>query len=142
MVRLSNIGLHTEERTLRQFAAACILFPGGLGAWKLYWGHGPVAGTYVWMIPGIIIGVLGLVAPKRIRLVYAAAMFAAFPIGWVLSHVLLAVLYGIVMAPIGLLLRALRRDRLRMERPQPGAYETYWITRPESEDPDRYLRQF
>jgi hypothetical protein len=141
MVGLSDISLNPEERTLRQFAAACILFLGGLGAWKLY-RHGPVAGAYVWMILGIAVGALGLVAPKRIRLLYVGAMFVAFPIGWVVSHVLLAVLYGMVMTPIGLLLRALRRDRLRIERPQPEAYETYWITRPESQAPDRYLRQF
>jgi hypothetical protein len=141
MNRLSDISLHPEERTLRQFAAACILFLGGLGAWKLY-RHGPAAGTYVWMILGLAVGALGLLAPKRIRLAYCGAMFVAFPIGWVVSHVLVTVLYGVVMTPIGFLLRALRRDRLRIERPRPEAYETYWTPRPESKDMARYLRQF
>ena len=141
MVRLSDINLHPGERTLRQFAAACILFLGGLGAWKLY-RHGPAAGAYAWMILGIALGGLGLLAPRRVRLVYAGAMLLAFPIGWVVSHVLLTVLYGVVMTPIGFLLRALRRDRLRIERPAPQAYQTYWTPRPESKDVARYLRPF
>ena len=39
-------------------------------------------------------------------------MFAVFPIGWVVSHLLLGVVYFLVLTPIGLTLRALGRDPL------------------------------
>lgn len=141
MVRFSVVSLTADEKTLRQFAAACIVFAGGLGAWKLYH-HAPVSGEYAFVLVGIMVGAVGLVAPNRIRLVYAGAMLISFPIGWVVSHFMLAVLFGFVLTPIALLLRALRRDRLRIERPQPNACESYWIAKPELQDSGRYLRQF
>jgi len=138
MMRLSDIDLHPDDRTLRQFAAACIVFLGGVGAWKLY-RQGPAAATYALMIFGFAVGAVGLMAPRIIRLIYAAAMIVAFPIGWVVSRVIMTVFFFVVITPIGLLFRVLGRDRLRIKHP---ACNSYWINRTEAESPARYLRQF
>jgi hypothetical protein len=67
-------------------------------------------------------------------------MVGLSPIGWVISHVILAVIYYLVLTPIGLLLRAAGRDLLARRR-DPTA-ESYWIDRGAKPEVERYFRQY
>jgi len=80
-----------------------------------------------------------LVPPIR-KPVYLAWMCAAFPIGFVMSYVILAVTYFAVFTPIALLLRLLRRDPL--ERKFDRAATTYWTPHRPAGKVERYFRQF
>jgi Saxitoxin biosynthesis operon protein SxtJ len=83
---------------------------------------------------------LGIARPAWMRLVMLAWMWAAFPIGWIVSHVLVAVVYYLVVTPVGLAMRALGRDPLS-RRFDPAA-ESYWVPRRQEADRRRYFRQF
>lgn len=87
-----------------------------------------------------IVAVVGLVRPAWIRPVYVGWMLAVFPIGWVVSHTVLVVVYFGVITPIGWLLRWRGHDPLQRRR-DPAAV-SYWIPRPPPPDPQRYFRQF
>ena len=63
-----------------------------------------------------------------------------FPIGIVVSHLLIATVYYLCITPIGLLLRLRGRDVLK--RRFPAGEESYWIERKAVEDKGRYFRQF
>lgn len=91
------------------------------------------------LLLGIAIGVLGLIAPQSVRVIYLGAMIIAAPIGWVVSRVLLALLYYFLFTPIALVMRAIGRDRLRIRR---RTLASYWTPQPETNDISRYLRQF
>jgi hypothetical protein len=71
---------------------------------------------------------------------YIGWMYLAFPIGWTVSHVLLAVTYYLVLTPIGLIMRAVGRDPMR-RRLDPEA-KSYWIEHRPDRDPSRYFRQY
>jgi hypothetical protein len=64
----------------------------------------------------------------------------AWPIGWAVSHLLLAGVFYLLIAPLGLAIRLSGRDKLQM-RPEPSA-ATYWTPRPPAPPADRYFRQF
>jgi hypothetical protein len=84
---------------------------------------------------------VGLLVPQAIRWVYVGWMLAAFPIGWLVSHLLLAAIFFGVIMPIGLILRVLGRDPMRKSFDRSAS--TYWIARPtEPTDSRRYFRQF
>lgn len=87
----------------------------------------------------IVMPLAALVAQPMARGAYLAMTYATYPIGWTLSHLVLAALYYGVFAPIGLTLRALGRDPLqrRFER---GA-SSYWLPRSGSKSAARYFRQ-
>ena len=87
-----------------------------------------------------VIGLLGFVAPQAIRPVFTAWMVVAFPIGWVVSHVLLGAIFYLVFTPMGLVMRATGWDPMT-RRFEPEA-ETYWIEREQFSDKERYFRQF
>ena len=65
----------------------------------------------------------------------------AFPIGFVLSYVIMAMLFYVVFAPVGLVLRLVGKDPLD-RRFLPDA-PTYWVDARARRAPKRdYFRQF
>jgi saxitoxin biosynthesis operon SxtJ-like protein len=88
----------------------------------------------------VAISIAGLISLEFMRRVWVAMMVGLSPIGWVISHVLLALVYYLVLAPVGLLLRAAGRDLLhrRFDR----AARSYWIDRSAEAPVERYFRQY
>ena len=72
--------------------------------------------------------------------IWVGTMVLTFPIGLVLSHVLVAAAYYLVLTPAALVLRLFRRDPLaRAWEPEATSY---WVRRAPAPDPSRYFRQF
>jgi hypothetical protein len=65
-------------------------------------------------------------------------MVVAFPIGLVVSEVLLRLIYYGAFTPVALVFRAMRRDVLRLRKPQT---DSYWLQRRQRTDPLAYFRQ-
>jgi hypothetical protein len=126
-------------RTLRQFAGLWILFFGGLAAWKAF-GSDSTTAALVLAALAATIGPLGLAYPAAIRPVFVGWMTIAFPIGWVVSHLLLLILFCVFFTPLALVFRVIGRDALS-RRPD-FAKETYWTAKPVAADPSNYFRQF
>jgi polyferredoxin len=126
-----------KKNQLRQFAVIS-LFGFGLLGFILRWRFGmETAPLVLWGI-GAATFVAGLAAPITILPLYTLLMIITMPIGWVVSNLLLGVLYFGIMTPFGFLLRATGRDPLRMKRPET---ETYWQNRSQRRDPSSYYRQ-
>jgi len=137
---LLEIKRDPTNREVRQFScywlpAFCALV--ALWIW-LRWDAG------LWALAPLIAGALsvlvGLLRPEGMRLVFLGWMWAAFPLGWLVSHLLLAAIYYLVLTPIGLIMRVLGRDPLA-RRFEPKA-TTYWTPHAPPRDPAQYFRQF
>ena len=87
----------------------------------------------------VVVGVAGWIRPHGVRLVYLGACYAAAPVGFVVSHLLLAAIYFLVLTPVGLLLRLARKDPL--ERRFDPQRSTYWAPRESARPPESYFRQ-
>ena len=79
-------------------------------------------------------------APEWLRAVYCGFMVLAFPIGWVMSHVIFAIVFYLVFTPIGLLFRISGRDLLKRRFDREA--ETYWEPHKPKDSPEDYFRQF
>ena len=135
-----EIKTNPSRRELRWFGLLFAVFFGLVGALIAFKFRLMDAAYIVWGSAGIITTLYYVVPPVR-RPLYVGWMYAAAPIGWVMSHVLLALVYYGLLTPIGLLRRALRPDRL-CRRFQPDA-PTYWVEhRPGARGATRYFRQF
>ena len=126
-------------RKLRQFAALFLAAFGVVGFLVLRRSGSWEAALAIWAV-ALLVGTSGLIHPRAIRLVWVGMFYLAFPIGWVVSHLLLAVVLYLVFTPIGLLLRLLGRDPL--ERRFDPAAESYWTPHRPADRMDRYFRQF
>jgi hypothetical protein len=134
----SDISFAPATRTLRQFAALWLVFFGALACVQEF-KYGRPALALALGVLAVTIGLLGLVRPQSMRLIYVGAMIVAFPIGWLVSRLLLAVLFYGMFTPIGLLFWALGRDVLRRRRTE---QRTYWAPKPKPADAQSYFRQF
>jgi hypothetical protein len=135
---LIRINHHPSTRQLRVFAGAWLVCFGVLAVILRARGH-PYAAIAV---GGVAIGIpsVGLAAMPVLRVAYLGLSYATFPIGWVISHAILAAIYYFVFTPVGLLLRLLDYDPL--ERRIDRAASTYWKRRDERRSSvDRYFRQ-
>jgi hypothetical protein len=148
MAKMVEIDFHPDERTLRQFGWIAL---GGFGllsllAWKEWllfaFGLGDarplVAGALLGL--GVLAAFLGLVFPRANQPLFVGLALLAFPIGFVLSYVILSVLFFVVIAPIGALMRLLGHDPMH-RRLEPAA-ETYWTKAPPAPPRSRYFKQF
>ncbi len=89
---------------------------------------------------GAVVGIAGFFWPAFIRIVYVVWMTAVFPIGFVVSNVVLAVVFYGVVWPIGILTRISGRNSLQLGFDSDA--KTYWNVRPPTRDPRRYFRQY
>ncbi len=146
---LIDMNFKPDRATLRQFGWISLVAFGALGAltWFkhrfLFWALEPqtahTAAYVLWAVAALS-AVLAVVAPSALRGLYVALMLIALPIGFVLSHVIMAVIFYGVFTPVGLVMRLFGRDPMH-RRLDPGA-STYWIPREPVTDSKRYFRQF
>jgi hypothetical protein len=99
--------------------------------------HLPQAAVGLWIVAAVL-ATAGLIAPPIIRPVYGALLRLTYPIGFVVSYMLLFVLYFLIVTPIGALVRCFHDP---MARKLDRAAVSYW--RAYQPDPtERYFRQF
>jgi hypothetical protein len=135
---LIEINWNPGRRELKQFALLWIAFFGLIGAYCL-WAKGSMpAATVSWI--AAVAGVPGYFQPGLLRPVYVVWMALALPIGWVVSHLLLLVVYYLVVTPIGLLMRLFGYDPLQRRIDRTAT--SYWVAHEQAADPSRYFKQF
>jgi len=135
---LIRINRNPTRSQLIVFGLAWLVF---LGAWAVtaaLKGHVNMA----WIFAGLAAGipVIGIFWPRGIRHLFVGLSYATSPIGWVVSHLILGLLYFLVFTLMGLIMRLVRYDPLkrRFDRAAP----TYWLPRDQSRPPTTYFRQF
>jgi hypothetical protein len=127
-----------STKQLRQFAG--IWFPAFCGLVGYSIGHKTGHWSEVkigWVLAGLL-SVGGLVLPSLIRPIFVGLILLTFPIGWVVSHLLLGLIFYGVVTPIGLILRISGHDPLQLKKP---IGNSVWKTSAGKTDATRYLRQ-
>ena len=138
MLSWSELPLKPTSRILRQFAAAWLVVFLVMGLRRVL-GHGSLTAGYV-LCAVAFIGVVGLIMPGAVRWLFIGATIVAFPIGWVVTLVMLAIMFYLILTPVGWLFRLRGRDALQLRREPERT--SYWATRSETPAAERYLKQF
>lgn len=136
---LVPINWHPDRKTLGEFSELAMFFLGMVASPLAYLRGRPALAAALW-IAAVACRLLGAWRPMRLRPVFLGLTLATWPIGWLVSHLTLALLYYGVITPIGLVLRLTGRDPMtrRFDRNAP----TYWEPYNPDRGMDRYLRQF
>ena len=140
-----SLNLSPSVKALRQFGLLALLFFGAVGTWAIlkdgsgsggfarFFGSGAV-------FLGLVSGGLALLAPRALLPLFVVLTLVTFPIGFVVSHIILALLYFGFLTPIGLLLRVFGTDP--MQRTQQPGRDSYWEPARPRTDPRSYFRQY
>lgn len=93
------------------------------------------------LYPGLALVVCGAVAPGILRLLQKAWMTLAVLMGWVMTRVILSVLFFLVVTPIAMILRITGKDLLDLRFPSQDA--SCWKMCPKNEQgPAAYEKQY
>ena len=136
---LLEINRNPSRRDLAWFGAVLLLFFTVIGAIAGRSLASDVARNVLWGA-GAGLALVYYAVPALRRPMFVGWMYAAYPLGFIVSHLLLGLVYFGVVTPIGLLMRAVGHDPMarRFDRTAP----TYWIAREQVHDVRRYFRQF
>src|ERR1051326_4830271 len=127
-----------SSKMLRQFAVGWLIFFSAWGG-RAFWRGQNNAGMVC-----LAVALLGLalywLAPAVFRAVFRFWMTVAFPMGWIISQVALAVIFYLAITPLAFFLRLTGRDRLQRRR-APSA-QSYWKIKTGPSSVDRYFRPY
>ena len=89
---LIEINKDPSRRELNWFGLVFALFFGLVGALVCWKFDARTTAAVIWITAGAVTVMYYVVPPIR-RPVYLGWLFAAYPIGWVVSHLLMAIIY-------------------------------------------------
>ena len=138
MLREEIRSIKAGKRQLQSFGITlgiAFMALAGLFFWR------EISGDIVILGVGILLFLLGLIAPVSLHLLYKPWMILALLLGFIMTRVLLVGIYVLLFIPIGLLMRAFGKDSLHRKL-DPNA-KTYWIPKKyDSKSPDRFERYY
>ncbi len=138
-MRWSDIPFDPSRKVLRQFAALWLLVFLALAATEWCVRERPLLGLVLAAV-AVICGVAGLFRPPLMRWIFVGWMVVVFPIGWLISSLILAVLFFLVITPVALFFRLRGRDLLD-RHPAPDQ-PSYWQPKPPPRNLRSYFRQY
>ncbi|REJ65498.1 MAG: hypothetical protein DWQ31_17855 [Planctomycetota bacterium] len=128
-----------SRRELLWFGPLMALFAGLLGWFVMRQFEADRVAYGLWGAAGVLIAVYYAV-PRWQAAIFKGWIYAFMPIGWVVSHVLLAIIYYLLLTPIGLLMKVCGYDP--MQRKFDRTAESYWIRRDTDRDKSTYFKQY
>ena len=137
---LVSLNLKPSEKQLREFGLAALVMCALLGALLFWKGTLAVAGLASFCAVGVVIFALSRVAVHLVKPIYLALIVATFPIGWVISHIVMAIFYYVIIGGVGLVFKLIGRDPLcrRYDREA----QSYWIPYKSNRTAKDYFHQF
>lgn len=127
------------DRMLRQFSGLWIVFLGAIAVFQQVYHQRHVLAIMLAVL-AVTLGPIGLARPRVIKPLYLLLMLVTFPIGWVISNVVLLVIFILLITPLAVWFRIIGRDELRCKRASRSS--SFWIPCGGPQDVSTYYRQF
>ena len=135
---IADVVQRVDPKELRKFGLTVGLVIGILAAF-LFWKLKPSA-IYFSSISGILI-LSGLLFPKLLKPIYIGWMSFATVLGFVMTRVIMTLLYVFVFTPVGIVIRLFGKDPLNQKLDHQA--KSYWKNRDrKSFDPKSVENQF
>jgi polyferredoxin len=146
---LVQINWRPDRDELRKFGFISLAAFGVLGLWLFFRNtifgvelspdRALLAAYFCWALAGG--GLAGsLAAPEALRPMYVILTAISLPIGFVVSHVLMGIVFFGLLTPVGIFFRLIGRDALQRQFDRSAT--SYWQPRPITKDRAHYFKQF
>lgn len=129
--------LDRSRRALRSFGFAVGSVFLVLGCF-LVWRQRGAGWPLIWL--GTILVLAGGLAPSTLKWVHGPWMIFALALGWVVTRILLMLVFFLVVTPLGLLQRLFGKRVIEVDFKIDAA--SYWQARPVRPTPEDYEKQF
>jgi len=139
-VALMDINWRPDKNELRKFGDISLAMFLVIGLMLTWLERISAQTTLIIATVGLVIYVVSRTYVLGVKPIYLAAYGLSYPLGWVLSHVILGIVYYLIVTPIGIVFRLMGRDHLH--RSYDRQAETYWVNHKSAGDMKRYFKQF
>jgi hypothetical protein len=137
---LIEVNWYPKHKELRNFAIIALI-ASLIIALLLYVLNGVrIQWALIIVTAGFGIFISSFVSLRLTRTIYLGLILVTFPIGWVISMILLTAFYFLLLTPLGFFFRLLGRDPL--SRRFDSDAKSYWLTRRQTDNLDRYFHQY
>ena len=149
MAQMIDLDFDPDEKTLRQFGFIALFGFSAIAAlawFELFifaagWlGEAREVVVYSLLGAGGFTAMLSLVHPKANKPIFVGLSILAFPIGFVLSYLIMGTLFFVVITPIGVLVRLFAEDP--MHRAFEADSDSYWSDCRADRPNESYFNQF
>lgn len=128
-----------SDKKLRDYSLICLPGFGVFSVIALIRFHSEMFAVILG-VAAILIPILGYLSPKLVKPIYLGMSLLAFPVGFVISNLILLLMYLLVFTPVSLIFKLMGRDALNLKKTNS---DTYWKVYPNGEKkPSSYFHQF
>jgi hypothetical protein len=135
---LGRINWHPTRREIKYFSVTMLIAFALASGVLLLAGKHRVAGWFLGC--GLVLSVVCYFIPPVGKLVYFAWMAVTYVLGRIVSPVVTAIIFYLLVTPIALINRLMGKDRLRLKKPEDTS--TYFIDHIDAQDKESMRRQF
>jgi hypothetical protein len=133
--------IDASEKNVKQFAYLFALIGLVIVPGIIFYKHGELGNAaFISLAIGSVFLILGLLKNSLLRPLYKAWMLLALVMGFIMTKVIITIVFYLVMTPIGLLKRSTLRKTLKLNYKEDEA--SYWIKKVQNDDPKRLERLF
>ncbi len=137
---LIEVSFNPDQKQLRNFGRIAIIATALVGLLLYFIKHLPIKWVLILFAVGLAIFIISIVSLKLTRYIFVGLTLVTLPIGFVVSLVVLAAFYFLLITPVALIFRLIGRDSLN-RRFDYGA-GSYWQPHRRADKLDRYFQQF
>ena len=145
---LTEIDWNPDKKKLRSFCFVLGLVCTIIAAWYAYKNmnqnfkftssSASTIALAIWL-PGALSLILGFSRPQTIKPIYILLTAITTPIGIIVNMILLSVIYFLVITPLALFFKIIRRDALNKSS---KTADSYWEDLSQSSSKESYFKQF
>lgn len=122
---MDSAAKHKDPVELRKFGLVLgALFAAVFGLWPMLHGHHP-AHIWPWCLTAVL-WILALLQPSMLSYLYVAWTRLGGALGWLNTRIILTAIYGLLIVPLGIVMRLCGRDRMAHHFDQAAA--SYRVT--------------
>jgi hypothetical protein len=140
MMALVSLNLKPSQKQLKDFGFISLIMFFVIGLLLLGLGKVPAKGFMIFGLVGIVLFILSRISVALIKPIYLGMIVLTYPMGWLLSHLMMALFYYGIITSVALFFRLINRDPL-CRRYEPDA-DTYWMRCKKKRPLKDYFRQF
>jgi len=133
-----HVNWRPDARELRRFAIAMLIGFTVLGLLSLWRAGGIGTASIVLWSAGVVLAIAAFV-PGLGKVAYLAVYLPTSIIGYVVSNVILALMFFLIITPLGIILKLMGKDLLQQRRQKDT---TQWTPVKGVKTEDSYYRQF
>ena len=135
-----EINWNPKKKELRDFGLIAIIATILLSLLLYFLKHLAIQWILIILGTGFFIFLSSLISTKLTRIIYLGLTLLTFPIGYVVSFVVMTIFYFLIITPVGLVFKLAGKDPLHRNFDHDA--KSYWQKRQSPDKIDRYFHQF